>query len=52
VTARSLHPGGVNSFMADGDVQFIKNTINVATWQALGSRNGGEIVSAVNFSSP
>ena len=47
--ARSKHPGGVNSLMADGHVQFIKDTINVATWQALGSRNGGEVVSADAF---
>ncbi len=49
VTARSLHPGGVNSLMADGSVKFMKNTINVVTWQALGSRNGGEVVSADGY---
>jgi prepilin-type N-terminal cleavage/methylation domain-containing protein/prepilin-type processing-associated H-X9-DG protein len=46
VTTRSNHPGGVQALMADGHVQFIKNSINLATWQALGSRNGGEVVSA------
>ena len=46
ITARSLHPGGVNSLLADGHVQFIKDSINVATWQALGSRNGGEVISS------
>jgi prepilin-type processing-associated H-X9-DG protein len=46
VTSRSLHPGGVNSLVADGHVQFIKNSINVGVWQALGSRNGGEVVSS------
>src|SRR6516165_24794 len=46
IAARSKHPGGVNSLMADGHVQFIKNTINVLVWQALGSRNGGEVISA------
>ncbi len=46
VTARSNHPGGVQALMADGHVQFIKNSINVVTWQALGSRNGGETISA------
>ena len=49
ITARSLHPGGVNSLLADGHVQFIKNTINVATWQALGTRNGGEVISSDAF---
>jgi prepilin-type N-terminal cleavage/methylation domain-containing protein/prepilin-type processing-associated H-X9-DG protein len=49
ITARSHHPGGVNSLMADGSVKFMKDTINVVTWQALGSRNGGEVVSADGY---
>ena len=32
----SNHPGGVNVLMADGSVKFVKNTINQATWWALG----------------
>ena len=46
IAARSKHPGGVNSLMADGSVRFVKDTINVLVWQGLGSRNGGEVVSA------
>ncbi|MGO9463781.1 MAG: DUF1559 domain-containing protein [Isosphaeraceae bacterium] len=46
VATRSNHPGGVQALMADGHVQFIKNSINLAIWQALGSRNGGEVISA------
>jgi prepilin-type N-terminal cleavage/methylation domain-containing protein/prepilin-type processing-associated H-X9-DG protein len=49
IAARSKHPGGVNSLMSDGHVQFIKNSINVLVWQALGSRNGGEVVSSDSF---
>jgi prepilin-type N-terminal cleavage/methylation domain-containing protein/prepilin-type processing-associated H-X9-DG protein len=49
VAARSKHPGGVNTLMADGSVKFMKDTINVMTWQALGSRNGGEVVSADGY---
>ena len=49
IAARSKHPGGVNSLLADGHVQFIKDSINVATWQALGSRNGGEVISADGY---
>ncbi len=49
VTARSNHAGGANTLMCDGHVQFIKNSINVQVWQALGSRNGGEVVSADAF---
>jgi prepilin-type N-terminal cleavage/methylation domain-containing protein/prepilin-type processing-associated H-X9-DG protein len=46
VASRSNHPGGVEALMADGHVQFMKNSINVSIWQSLGSRNGGEIVSS------
>ena len=45
IAARSRHPGGVNSLFCDGHVQFLKNSVDILTWQALGSRNGGEIVS-------
>jgi prepilin-type processing-associated H-X9-DG protein len=44
IATRSQHAGGVNSLMADGHVQFIKNSIAVNIWQALGSRNGNEVV--------
>ena len=44
--ARSRHPGGVNALFCDGSVKFVKDTVNVATWQALGTRAGGEVVSA------
>jgi len=47
--ARSLHPGGVNVMFCDGHVQFIKDTINPVTWTALGTRNGGEVISADAF---
>jgi prepilin-type N-terminal cleavage/methylation domain-containing protein/prepilin-type processing-associated H-X9-DG protein len=45
-TARSRHPGGVNSLFADGSVRFVKNTVNLTAWRALGTRAGGEVVSA------
>ena len=45
-TASSRHPGVVNVLMADGSVKAIKSTINVQTWWALGSRGGGEVISA------
>jgi prepilin-type N-terminal cleavage/methylation domain-containing protein/prepilin-type processing-associated H-X9-DG protein len=44
VTARSYHTGGVNTLFMDGSVRFINNSIDQATWRALGSRNGGEVV--------
>ena len=44
VTARSLHPGGVNSLMADGSVRFTNESIARRVWRGLGSRNGDELV--------
>ncbi len=44
VAARSRHPGGVHSLFADGHVQFMKDEIQAAVWQSLGSRDGGEAV--------
>jgi len=40
--ARSYHPGGVHACLADGGVRFFSNNISLLTWQALGSRGGGE----------
>jgi prepilin-type N-terminal cleavage/methylation domain-containing protein/prepilin-type processing-associated H-X9-DG protein len=43
-TARSRHPGGVNVLLGDGSVRFLQNGVNLAMWQALGTRAGGEVV--------
>ncbi len=48
-TADSDHPGGVNAAMADGSVRFVKDGIQMATWMALGTRAGGEVVAADAF---
>jgi prepilin-type processing-associated H-X9-DG protein len=45
----SNHPGGVNMCFADGSVKFIKNTINLQTWWAIGTRNGGEVVGSDQY---
>jgi prepilin-type N-terminal cleavage/methylation domain-containing protein/prepilin-type processing-associated H-X9-DG protein len=42
----SLHPGGANLLLLDGSVRFIKSTIDLPTWNALGTRAGGEVISA------
>jgi prepilin-type N-terminal cleavage/methylation domain-containing protein/prepilin-type processing-associated H-X9-DG protein len=47
--ASSRHPGGVNVLFCDGSVRFIKSTINLQTWWALGSRSGGEIISSDQY---
>ncbi len=43
-TASSRHPGGVNVASADGSVRFVAQTIDINTWWAFGSRNGGEVL--------
>jgi prepilin-type N-terminal cleavage/methylation domain-containing protein/prepilin-type processing-associated H-X9-DG protein len=43
-TANSGHTNGVNMALCDGSVRFVTNGIPLATWRALGSRNGGEVV--------
>ena len=48
-TANSRHPGGVNTAMADGSVRFIKSSIGVVTWRALGTRSGGEVISGDSY---
>ncbi|MGE3820118.1 MAG: DUF1559 domain-containing protein [Isosphaeraceae bacterium] len=47
--ASSLHPGGVNVAMSDGSVRFIKDTVSQQTWWALGTRAGGEVISADSY---
>jgi len=44
VTSRSYHPGGVMTVFMDGSVHFIPQTIDLATWQALSTRDCGEPV--------
>lgn len=44
VTSRSYHTGGVNTVFMDGSVHFISSTVAPATWRALGTRAGGEVI--------
>jgi prepilin-type N-terminal cleavage/methylation domain-containing protein/prepilin-type processing-associated H-X9-DG protein len=48
-TANSYHPGGVNVTLCDGSVRFVKDTVSLPTWRALGSRNGGEVISSDSY---
>lgn len=49
VTAFSNHPSGVNVLLADGGVRFVKSSVSVRTWWALGTRAGGEMISSGEF---
>ncbi len=48
-TSRSYHPGGVNTLFGDSSVRFIKSSVNGDTWRALGTKEGGEVVSGDTF---
>jgi prepilin-type N-terminal cleavage/methylation domain-containing protein len=39
----SNHPGGAHFATADGAVQFVQDSIDMDTFMAMGSRNGGEL---------
>jgi prepilin-type N-terminal cleavage/methylation domain-containing protein/prepilin-type processing-associated H-X9-DG protein len=41
---RSRHAAGANFAFGDGSVKWIKETIDINTYRALGTRNGGEVV--------
>jgi prepilin-type processing-associated H-X9-DG protein len=44
VTARSYHPGGVNTMLLDGSVRFVSDSVSQKIWRAYGTRAGGEAV--------
>jgi prepilin-type N-terminal cleavage/methylation domain-containing protein/prepilin-type processing-associated H-X9-DG protein len=47
--ASSNHSGGCNVMMADGSVKFIKTSVNMLTWWALGTRAKGETIDASSY---
>ena len=48
VVSRSKHSGGVNTAMCDGSVTFVVDAIDLATWQAVSTIRGGEILTNSN----
>ena len=49
MAAGSNHPGGLNVLFLDGSVRFIKSSVNYNAWHAMGSKDGGEVISADSF---
>ncbi len=47
--SNSNHPGGANYLFADGHVYFLKSSINIKTYWALGTRNLGEVISSDQY---
>jgi prepilin-type N-terminal cleavage/methylation domain-containing protein/prepilin-type processing-associated H-X9-DG protein len=45
----SYHSGGANALFADGSVKFLKSSVSMNIIWALGTRNGGEAISADQF---
>ena len=45
VAARSYHSGGVNALSCDGHVAFYSDSIDLSVWQAVGTIDGGEVIS-------
>ena len=48
-TASSRHPGVVNVLFADGSTKAIKSTVGLPVWWALGTKSGGEVISADQY---
>ncbi len=47
---RSDHTGGANFLFGDGSVRFLAdNRVDLLTYQALGSRDGGEVISGNSY---
>jgi len=44
VTSRSHHPGGAQVALTDGSGRFVAETIDIAAWRALATRDGGEVI--------
>jgi prepilin-type processing-associated H-X9-DG protein len=44
----SMHPGGMNACLGDGSVRFLRDSIDMAVYRALASRNEGETLPSLD----
>ncbi len=42
----SRHTGGVQLLLCDGSVRFVSENIDLRTWRAVGTRDGGEVLAS------
>jgi prepilin-type N-terminal cleavage/methylation domain-containing protein/prepilin-type processing-associated H-X9-DG protein len=47
--SNSGHSGGANFCFADGSARFIKSSVSMSTYWALGTRAGGEVISSDSY---
>ena len=45
----SNHPGGANFLFADGSVRFMKSSVSIITYWALGTKDRGETISSDSY---
>jgi len=48
-SAMSRHGGVVNVLFGDGTIKGIKDSISIATWQAIGTQAGSEVISSSDY---
>ncbi len=49
INSNSLHSGGANVLLSDGSVRFVKSSVSMTTWMAIGTRANGEVVGSDQF---
>jgi prepilin-type processing-associated H-X9-DG protein len=47
--ANSNHPGSSNFLFGDGSVRFLKSSISMTTYWALGTKANGEVISSDSY---